>query len=55
MIRPARVTNAEVIVMRERRAAGALLKELAYDFNLSLNYVCRIVNGRDRKNVKASV
>lgn len=54
MSRTPRVTDARIAEMREKRKQGALLKELAYEFGLSMNYVCRVLNGSDRKKVKAS-
>ena len=54
MSRIPRISNEQIVTLRQRRQSGALLKELAYDFNLSMNYVCRICNFRDRKNAKVT-
>ena len=54
MSRAPRVPDARIAEMRQKRKQGALLKELAYEFGLSMNYVCRVINFRDRKNVKVS-
>lgn len=48
-----RVSDADIATLRQRRKDGALLKELAWDFKLTLNYVSRICCGRDRKKVAA--
>ena len=48
-----RVSDADIITLRQRRKDGAMLKELAWDFRLSFNYVARICGRKDRKNVKA--
>lgn len=52
MSRIPKVSDSQVIAIRQRRKAGELLKVLAYDFGLNMNYVCRLCNFRDRKNAK---
>lgn len=49
-----RVTDEQIALIRKRRKDGERLKSLAADFNLSVNYVCRVCNLRERTKVKAS-
>ncbi len=54
MSAPPRVSHEQIAALRAKRKDGALLKELAHEFKLSLNYVCSICSNRERKQAKVS-
>jgi hypothetical protein len=41
-----KLSPEQVAVIRERRATGEPLKNLAFDFGVSLNWICQITNNR---------
>jgi hypothetical protein len=45
------LTEADVLLMRERRALGARNKDLALDFGVTISAVTAIVHGRNWKHV----
>ncbi|UTN92983.1 HNH endonuclease [Gordonia phage Finkle] len=49
--RQGRLSDAEIILMRERRAAGARQIDLAAQFGVSAAYVSQVVRGLTWKNV----
>ena len=49
--RPGRLTDEQVVLMRERRAAGALQKDLARDFGITDGQVSLIIRGLRWKDV----
>jgi Mor family transcriptional regulator len=42
-----KLTDAQIRAMREKRKLGSYLKELASEFNCSLNWVARVTNHKD--------
>ncbi|WP_353107898.1 hypothetical protein [Gordonia sp. (in: high G+C Gram-positive bacteria)] len=49
--RQGRLSDAEIVLMRERRAAGARQIDLAEQFHVSAAYVSQVVRGLTWKNV----
>lgn len=41
-----KLSPEQVAAIRERRSMGESLKDLAYDFGVSLNWICQITNNR---------
>lgn len=48
--RTLKVTFEQAEMIRERRAAGASLKELAADYGVGIQYICNITKGRNLKH-----